>query len=98
MFATTVPILEEGSANDNTGTMGFIHYSNEWVKEYNAAAMEVMNEMGVVVNDLYTLCMEDERRYKCADLLYLSDEGSRRCAAQVADYIRKYAEGGDFSL
>ena len=98
VFATTVPILEEGSANDNTGTMGFIHYSNEWVKEYNAAAIEVMNEMGVVVNDLYTLCMEDERRYKCADLLHLSDEGSRRCAAQVADYIRKYAEGGDFSL
>ena len=51
-----------------------------------------MNEMGVVVNDLYALCMEDDRRYKCEDLLHLSAEGNRRCAAQVADYIRTYAE------
>ena len=92
IVATTVPIMETGSADDNTGTAARINYSNEWVKEYNAAALEVMNEMGVVVNDLYALCMEDERRYKCADLLHLSDEGNRRCAAQVADYIRKYAE------
>ena len=92
VFATTVPIMEAGSADDNTGTAGRINYSNEWVKEYNAAALEVMNEMGVVVNDLYALCMEDERRYKCADLLHLSDEGNRRCAAQVAEYIREYAE------
>ena len=92
VFATTVPIFEAGSSGDNTGITCSINYSNEWVKEYNAAAKEVMNEMGVAVNDLYTLCMEDERRYKCEDLLHLSAEGNRRCAAQVADYIRKYAE------
>ena len=51
-----------------------------------------MTELDVPVNDLYELCMEDDRRYKCEDLLHLSEEGSRRCAAQVADYIRKYAE------
>ena len=89
VFATTVPILEAGAAADNTGITSFIHYSDEWVKEYNAAAVEVMAEMGVAVNDLYALCMEDERRYKCADLLHLSDEGNRRCAAQVAEYIRE---------
>ena len=91
VFATTVPIWEAGSAKDNTGIAASIHYSNEWVKEYNAAALQVMQEMGVVVNDLYTLCMEDDRRYKCEDLLHLSAQGNRRCAAQVADYIRKYA-------
>jgi lysophospholipase L1-like esterase len=84
--------METGSADDNTGTAGRINYSNEWVKTYNAAALEVMGEMGVVVNDLYALCMEDDRRYKCEDLLHLSAEGNRRCAAQVADYIRTYAE------
>lgn len=92
VFATTVPIMEAGAADDNTGTAGRINYSNEWVKTYNAAALEVMGEMGVVVNDLYALCMEDDRRYKCEDLLHLSAEGNRRCAAQVADYIRTYAE------
>ena len=92
VFATTVPILEEGAARDNTGVQGTINYSNEWVKEYNAAAVEVMTELDVPINDLYALCMEDERRYKCDDLLHLSDEGNCRCAEQVADYIRKYTK------
>ena len=92
VFATTVPILEDGAAGDNTGVQGTINYSNEWVKTYNAAAVKLMEELEVPVNDLYALCMEDDRRYKCEDLLHLSEEGSRRCAAQVADYVRKYAE------
>ena len=92
VFATTVPILEAGAAGDNTGVEGTINYSNEWVKEYNAAAVEVMKELQVPVNDLYALCMEDDRRYKCEDLLHLSDEGSRRCAQQVAEFVRKYAD------
>ena len=89
IFATTVPILEAGSAGDNTGVQGTINYSNEWVKTYNAAAVALMEELQVPVNDLYALCMEDERRYKCEDLLHLSAEGSRRCAAQVAAMVRK---------
>ena len=89
IFATTVPILEAGAACDNTGVQGTINYSNEWVKEYNAAAVEVMNELDVPINDLYALCMEDGRCYKCEDLLHLTDEGNRRCAEQVADYIRR---------
>ena len=92
VFATTVPIMEAGAAADNTGVEGTINYSNEWVKEYNAAAVEVMAELDVPVDDLYALCMEDDRRYKCEDLLHLSAEGSRRCAQQVADYVRKYAQ------
>ena len=92
VFATTVPILEAGAAEDNTGAEGTINYSNEWVKEYNAAATALMQELEVPVNDLYALCMEDARRYKCEDLLHLSPEGSRRCAGQVAEYVRKYAE------
>ena len=92
VFATTVPILEAGAAGDNTGVQGTINYSNEWVKEYNAAAVALMQELEVPVNDLYALCLEDERCYKCEDLLHLSEEGSRRCAQQVAEYVRKYAE------
>ena len=92
VFATTVPILEDGAAGDNTGVEGTINYKNEWVKEYNAAATALMQELKVPVNDLYALCMEDDHRYKCEDLLHLSAEGSRRCAQQVAEYVRTYAE------
>ena len=92
VFATTVPILEDGAAGDNTGVQGTINYKNEWVTAYNAAAVRLMTELQVPVNDLYALCMEDDRRYKCEDLLHLSEEGSRRCADRVAEYIRKYAK------
>ena len=92
VFATTVPILEAGAAGDNTGVQGTINYSNEWVKEYNAAAVKLMAELDVPVNDLYTLCLEDDRCYKCEDLLHLSEEGSRRCAKQVAEFVRTYTE------
>ena len=92
VFATTVPILEAGAAGDNTGVQGTINYSNEWVKEYNAAAVALMEELEVPVNDLYALCREDDRCYKCEDLLHLSEEGSRRCAAQVAEFVRKYTK------
>ncbi len=92
VFATTVPILEDGAAGDNTGVQGTINYSNAWVKEYNAAATAVMEELDVPVNDLYALCQAHPTCYKCEDLLHLSEEGSRACAAQVAEYVRKYAE------
>ena len=92
VFATTVPIMEDGAAGDNTGVQGTINYSNTWVKEYNAAATAVMEELEVPVNDLYTLCAAHPQCYKCEDLLHLSEEGSRACAAQVAEYVRKYAE------
>ena len=92
VFATTVPILEAGAAGDNTGVQGTINYSNEWVKTYNAAAVKLMEELDVPVNDLYALCMEDDLRYKCEDMLHLSEEGSRRCAKQVAEFVRRYAE------
>ena len=88
VFATTVPLLEDGAAGDNTGVQGTINYKSDWVTTYNDAAVALMEELEVPVNDLYALCMEDARRYKCEDLLHLSAEGSRRCAQQVAQYVR----------
>lgn len=89
VFATTVPIIGEGSANDVTGVSGSINYKNSWVLEYNAAAVEVMRELGVAVNDLYELCAKDEKCYKCPDLLHLTEEGSKKCAEQTACVIRR---------
>ncbi len=86
IFATTTPILGDGSAPDpQTGKL--INYSNEWVKTYNAAAKHLMAEENVPVNDLYELCLEHPRVYKCDDLLHLTEEGSRRCAEKAAEII-----------
>ena len=93
IFATTTPILRSGSAADNTGTgADAIAYNDQWVQTYNAAAVKVMEEEGVTVNDLYALCKEDPNYYKCEDLLHLTEEGYRRCARQTADLILRALE------
>jgi lysophospholipase L1-like esterase len=90
VFATTTPILPEEKAKEVAGAdiKGF-GYKDEWVKEYNGAAVGFFLREGVAVNDLYSLCLKDKYYYKCKDLLHLTDEGYRRCAAQTADVIRK---------
>ena len=89
IFATTTPIFEEGGAADmQTGIN--LRFKNEWVQRYNAAAKVVMEEEDVPVNDLYELCLGGEKYYKCDDRLHLTQEGYKKCAQQVADWIRKY--------
>lgn len=90
VFATTVPILDAGTARDNTGTGASIAYRNDWVVTYNRAACEVMREEGVPVNDLYTLCLGGPDYYKCADRLHLTEEGYLACARQVVASITPY--------
>lgn len=89
IFATTTPIFEDGeSADIHTGVN--LRFKNEWVLQYNAAAKAVMEEEGVPVNDLYSLCLQGEGYYKCPDRLHLTAEGYQKCAQQVCEYIRKY--------
>ena len=89
IFANTAPMFESASAKDNTGTGGSINISNEQVVRYNRAAEELMAKENVPVNDLYSLCMAHPRRYKCDDMLHLSEEGSRACAKQIAAMVRE---------
>lgn len=95
VFATTVPILSKEAAKDVVcdGVTPF-DYNNEWVQKYNAAAEEFMRKEGVMINDLYSLCLEDPHYYKCPDLLHLTEEGYRRCAEKTAQVIRQAANGG----
>lgn len=88
VFATTVPILDSGESADNTGVSCKINYNNQWVKDYNFAALELMKELCVPVNDLYSLCLEDKNYYKCSDMLHLTEKGYCRCAEQTVSYIR----------
>ena len=88
IFALTTPIAETGTAADNTGTgADSISYNDAWVRAYNEAAMKVMQEENVPVNDLYTLMKQDANCYKCEDKLHLTEEGYRLCAKQAAEMI-----------
>ena len=51
-----------------------------------------MKSEGVMINDLYALCIKDKHYYKCPDLLHLTEEGYRRCAEKTAEAIREAAK------
>ena len=63
--------------------------SNEEIAEYNRAAVDVMAELGVPVNDLTAVAaefpVEDFR-----DEVHFTEEGSRKLAEKVAEKIREY--------
>lgn len=93
IFATTIPIIKDGHAFDTTGTSAGLMFRNEWVVEYNEAAKDLMAELNIPVNDLYSLCYDEAKNhYKCEDLLHLSEEGKVRCAEQVARAIREHLD------
>lgn len=87
IFATTTPILVEGTGVDNTGTQATFTYKDAWVQTYNEAAKKLMAEQGVPVNDLYALCKQSPTCYKCPDMLHLTEEGYLACAKQAVQYI-----------
>ncbi|MBP5666066.1 MAG: SGNH/GDSL hydrolase family protein [Clostridia bacterium] len=93
VFATSTPILSEEAAQAVMKEgIPRTFYKNEWVVEYNKAAVDFMEREGVAVNDLYSLCLESPTYYKCPDLLHLTQEGYKRCAEQTAAAIRKAAD------
>ncbi len=63
----------------------FYRYNKE-IEEYNKKALEVMKELGVELNDLYTLSasFDDSMR---ADATHFNDEGSKALAEQVVKVI-----------
>lgn len=78
IFATTTPVLPHHSCN-----------SNEDIIRYNEAIVPVLMEMGVEINDLFSLINESPREYiRDDDAIHLSDKGIEVAAKQVVEYIR----------
>ncbi len=78
IFATTTPVLPHHFAN-----------SNEDIIRYNEAIVPVLLEMGVEINDLYTLVNEAPEEYiREDDAIHLTDKGINVTAMQVARVIK----------
>ncbi len=78
IFATTTPPKYSMRGHDI-----------ERIKKYNDAAVEMLTQKGVIINDLFTAVASDVDRYICDDLLHLSDEGIDLCADLVVKKIRE---------
>ena len=81
IFATTTPVRPENQ-----------HNKNEIIEAYNNALVPKLQEMGVVINDLYTPLSTDLYKYISGDTIHLSEEGISLAADMVESIIRKESE------
>lgn len=82
IFATTTPVTAQNASQ-----------TNERIRQYNRLIVPKLAEMGIVINDLYTLVAPHIDTYiRKDDNIHLTEEGIEACAAQVADFIRKCQE------
>ena len=80
IFATSLPVPAADTLRS---------YDNDTVIAYNAAALEVMHQEHVEVNDLYEMMYSYDGFLKCEDGVHLTQEGYHLCAEQIARIIRK---------
>ena len=72
-----------------TAVSPLLHYeNNEKIKEYNAAVVPVLRDMGIIINDLFELVYPKVDEYICEDHIHLSEAGAQACAKQIAALIK----------
>ena len=69
----------------NTAASDFIRYNKE-IEEYNLAAAQLMQELGVAINDLYSVTKEWGPEMH-SDWVHYNEEGSRILADKVIEKI-----------
>ena len=78
IFATTTPVHPENVFN-----------RNDVIEQYNHAVVPKLREIGVEINDLYSLVSADIPRFiREDDKIHLTDAGIDVCAKAVLDSIR----------
>ena len=59
------------------------------IEKYNALIVPLLEEKGIIINDLYQLVSSNIDKYiRKDDNIHLSEEGIEVCAEQVANTIR----------
>ena len=82
IFATTTPVWPEQFAS------GSVHpRRNEEILEYNRAARDLLEKMGVEINDLHAAVVQDVKKHICDDMVHLTEAGKELCAQRVAEKI-----------
>ena len=77
IFALSTAVIEEW------GDPNFFRYNKE-IEQYNQKAVEVMNELGVEINDLYTLSKTFNNSLH-SDWVHFGTEGSKILADKVIE-------------
>ncbi len=82
IFATSTAVIEEQADPQ------FMRYNKE-IEEYNAAAVSLMERLGIEVNDLYAVTKDFDNSLH-SDWVHFGEEGSKILAGYVTEKIKKY--------
>ena len=77
IFATTTTVKEANKYNSNSVT-----------EVYNSAVVTKLKELGIIINDLYSITKGKEDEYICDDNIHLTPAGIDACAKQVCKIIK----------
>jgi len=64
-------------------------WRNEEIDQYNDAALDLMRDEGISVNDLHSVINSNVDKYLSEDMLHLSENGIKKCAEAVSEFIKK---------
>jgi hypothetical protein len=81
IFATITPVNEPCSG-----------HSNERIAEYNKLIVPVLEEKGIIINDLFSVVYPHRAEYLRDDHLHLAEKGAEACAEQTVRIIREVAK------
>ena len=68
--------------------VGVYDHSYDRIMAFNKAAIEALEPMGIIINDIFPMVYGHTDEMICADKLHLTEEGAKKVAARVADVIR----------
>ena len=83
IFATSTNVIEEMSNPDFTR-------KNDEIQAYNKAAIDVLEPLGVEINDLYAVSEKLHSNQYHSDWVHFNNEGSDILANTVVEKIEKY--------
>jgi lysophospholipase L1-like esterase len=90
IWSTTTPVSDEKALAAHEKAQDFSRY-NEDVIKYNTISTEVVQRLGVPVNDLYAFVMQaDMQLIMKDDGVHFTDFGNELLGEQVADSIRLF--------
>lgn len=91
-FATTTPCHPKREK----ATEGMLStHKNSEIEQYNKAAVELMQRLGIEVNDLYSLIIADTDNLICEDLIHPSEKGIDILSDAVCAKIRSVTSTND---
>lgn len=95
IFATTTPVNAEDikavatPSVDAPDAETVFKQDNNRIKEYNDAVVKELKKQGVIINDLFSLVINDRQKYISPDGIHMNEDGIKLLGDAVVENIKK---------